>query len=172
MTNKNLRRLILISLFSALSVIGGFIKVPSPVGSIALDSFPALLAAAILGPLAGTAVGGIGHLLSALSGGMVMGPFHYLIALEMALLCALFSFLYRKGRHWFAGTVFLLGNSIVAPFPFYFLLGTNMYKGLVPYLFIASLLNTVFALVIIPRLSRVLASKKGAGDERCTDCSV
>ena len=49
----NVRTISTLAVFIALSVVGAFIKIPSPIGSMALDSFPALLAAALLGPVAG-----------------------------------------------------------------------------------------------------------------------
>ena len=42
----NVRTISTLAVFIALSVVGAFIKIPSPIGSMALDSFPALLAAA------------------------------------------------------------------------------------------------------------------------------
>ncbi|MED4271881.1 ECF transporter S component, partial [Geobacillus stearothermophilus] len=53
------RRLAWMAVCLALSVAGSFIKLPTFVGSIALDSAPALVAAAILGPRAGAAVAGL-----------------------------------------------------------------------------------------------------------------
>ena len=57
---------------------------------MALDSFPALLAAVLLGPVAGGIVAGIGHIVSALIGGMPLGPFHFLIMVEMFIFVWLF----------------------------------------------------------------------------------
>lgn len=44
----NIRKMSLIALFIALSVIGAAIKIPAIIGSIALDVFPAILAGAFL----------------------------------------------------------------------------------------------------------------------------
>src|SRR5699024_11545012 len=73
------KRISYLALFIALSVIGGLITLTSPVGSIALDSFPALIAAVWIGKNSGAIVGTVGHLMSALLGGFVLGPFHIMI---------------------------------------------------------------------------------------------
>lgn len=148
----------MISMLIALTAIGAAIKIPAIIGSVALDSFPALLAAALLGGPAGAVVGGLGHLLSALIGGMPLGPMHALIAMEMALLAWVFSLFYKHGKKWSAGTLFVLGNAFAAPLPFLFLLGKAFYISIVPSLLIGSLLNAIIAFVLIPRLEPVLAS--------------
>ena len=140
----------------ALTAIGAAIKVPAIIGSVALDAFPALLAAAILGGPAGAIVGTMGHLLSALIGGMPMGPFHFIVAVEMAMLAYIFAILFRNGKKWQAGVLFVLGNTFAAPLPFLFLISKAFYLSIVPSLFIGSVMNTVIAFIVIPRLSRVM----------------
>ena len=46
-----LQRLTLTALFAALCVIGGLIKIPSGIGSLALDTVPALVSVAFLPPV-------------------------------------------------------------------------------------------------------------------------
>jgi len=149
-------RLALISLLIALTAIGAAIKIPAVIASVALDSFPALLAAALLGGPAGAAVGAFGHLLSAFLGGMPMGPFHGIIAIEMAILAFVFSLIYRRGNKRLAGMVFFLGNALAAPVPFIFFMGTSFYFSIVGSLMIGSAINTAIALVLIPRLAHLL----------------
>jgi uncharacterized membrane protein len=159
------KKMAFISLLVALTAIGAAIKIPAPIGSVALDAFPALLAAALLGGPAGAIVGGMGHLLSALLGGMPLGPLHFVVAVEMAFLAFVFSLLYRNGKKWQAGLLFVLGNTFAAPLPFLFLMGKAFYLSIVSSLFVGSVINTVIALVIIPRLSSVvelMISKKKA----------
>src|SRR5699024_8350719 len=74
------KRISYLALFIALSVIGGLITLPSPVGSIALYSFPALIAAVGIDKNSGAIVGTVRHLMSARLGGFVVGPFHNVIA--------------------------------------------------------------------------------------------
>ncbi|CAM3619626.1 ECF transporter S component [Cytobacillus oceanisediminis] len=150
----------------ALTAVGAAIKVPAIIGSVALDAFPALLAAVLLGGSGGAIVASIGHLISAMIGGMPLGPLHFLIAGEMALLAFVFGFLFRRGKRWQAGMLFVLGNAFAAPLPFIFLMGKAFYLAIVPSLFIGSVLNTAIAYIAIPRLARFVEpyfSKTGEG---------
>lgn len=147
----NVRKISLLAVFIGLSVVGASIKIPAPIGSVALDAFPALLAAVFFGGGAGAIVGGFGHLVSALIGGMPMGPLHFIVAAEMAVLVFLFAKLWRS--RWLASTIFVIGNAIIAPLPFIFFFDVAFYIALLPSLFVGSLFNGVVALILIPRLS-------------------
>jgi uncharacterized membrane protein len=144
------------AVFIALTVVGGGIKIPAIIGSVALDSFPAIVAAALLGGIPGAIVGGIGHLVSALIGGMPLGPMHFLIAIEMAMLAWIVAYLYQKGSKWTASILFVLGNTFAAPLPFIFLISKAFYISMVPSLLIASVLNTVLAVIVAPRLASIM----------------
>ncbi|MBY0121184.1 ECF transporter S component [Bacillus sp. S/N-304-OC-R1] len=149
-------KMALIALLVALTAIGAAIKIPAVIGSVALDAFPALLAAALLGGPSGAVVGAMGHLLSALIGGMPMGPFHGIVAIEMAILAFMFAAFYQKGLKWQAGVLFVIGNAFVAPLPFLFLMSKEFYLSIVPSLFIGSTMNTVLAFIITPRLAKLI----------------
>lgn len=69
-----MRRFTLLVMFISLSVIGSLIKIPFTIGSIALDSAPAVVAAVLLGPTAAAVVASVGHVVSALFGGFPLGP--------------------------------------------------------------------------------------------------
>jgi len=144
-----------LAMLTALSVVGAMIKIPAIVGSVALDVFPALLASVLFGAGAGALVGAFGHLLSALIGGFPLGPLHFLIAGEMAVLVWVFGRLYKNNKI-LASTVFIIGNSFVAPLPFIYLMNIGFYLGIVPSLLIGSIINTVIAIVAIPRLSSLV----------------
>jgi uncharacterized membrane protein len=150
------RMLILLALFSALSAVGAAIKIPAIVGSVAFDVFPALLAAALLGSGAGAIVGALGHLLSSLIAGFPLGPMHGLIAGEMAVLVYIFGVFYKKNKKVIASILFILANAFAAPLPFIFLMNSAFYTAIVPSLLIGSILNTVIALVAIPRLKTLV----------------
>ncbi|WP_338450777.1 ECF transporter S component [Niallia oryzisoli] len=156
----NIKKISLISLFIALSVIGASIKIPAIVSSVALDMVPALTAGVILGSLPGALVALFGHLVSALIGGMPLGPFHFLIAVEMALLVWLFTFIYGKGKRTIASILFVIGNAFVSPLPFLFIMGSGFYIGMIPSLLIGAVLNTVLALLLAPRLVSVFLYKE------------
>lgn len=156
----NIKKISLISLFIALSVIGASIKIPAIVSSVALDMVPALTAGALLGSLPGALVALFGHLVSALIGGMPLGPFHFLIAVEMALLVWLFTFIYGKGKRTIASILFVIGNTFVSPLPFLFIMGSGFYIGMIPSLLIGAVLNTILALLLAPRLASVVLYKE------------
>jgi uncharacterized membrane protein len=150
----SIKKISLISLFIALSVAGASIKIPAIVSSVALDMVPALLGGVMFGSIPGAIIAFVAHLLSALLGGMPLGPFHLLIGLEMAVLVWLFAIFYKKGMRWLASILFIVGNTLVAPLPFLFLMGMGFYLGMLPSLFIGALINTVIALLLAPRLIR------------------
>ncbi|MFJ7726484.1 ECF transporter S component [Neobacillus sp. NPDC097160] len=148
-----------LAMLTALSAVGAAIKIPAIVGSVALDIFPALIAAALLGSGAGAIVAAFGHLLSAVIGGFPLGPMHFLIAAEMAVLVWIFGRFYRNSRKISAVVLFILGNAIAAPLPFIFLMNLGFYLAIVPSLLIGSILNTGIAIVVIPRLSSMFLGK-------------
>lgn len=152
----DVRKISAIAIFIALSAVGAMIKIPSPIGSIALDSFPALLAAVILGPVSGAIVAGLGHIISAFIGGMTLGPFHFLIMVEMAVLTWMFSILYINGKKAGAFLLFFISNAFVLALPFAFLISPGFYTLLVPGLTVATAVNVVLAVLLLPRLEPVL----------------
>ena len=94
-----LRIMTLTAIFAALCAVGGFIKIPSGVGSLALDTVPALLAASFLPPVFVGAASMIGHLASAMYAGFPLGPFHILIAIEMMIILYVFARLHKAERN-------------------------------------------------------------------------
>lgn len=146
------KKLSLLALFIALSMVGAMIKIPAIVGSVALDIFPPLVVAVLIGRKSGAFVAAMGHLMSAFIAGMPLGPMHFFIAVEMAVIVWLFAMLYQSGKKWLAAALFMMLNSFIAPLPFAFLFSLSFYISLVPSLFIGSVLNGLLALLFIPRL--------------------
>lgn len=153
------KKLSLLALFIALSVIGASIKIPAIVGSVALDAFPALLASILLGKYQGAIIAGFGHMVSALLTGMILGPMHVIIAVEMAIMVWCFSVIYQSGKKKSAGIFFILSNSILAPLPMIFLFSEDFYYALLPSLFIGATLNTILALVLIPKFKTIFSER-------------
>ena len=82
-----------VALLIALSFIGAHITI---MGSIAFDSLPGFLAALLLGPVYGAAIGFLGHILTATTSGFPLSvPLHIAIALSMALTMYVFGYSYR-----------------------------------------------------------------------------
>ncbi|WP_110928262.1 ECF transporter S component [Bacillus massiliglaciei] len=159
----NIRTVSLLGLFIALSGAGGILKIPSIIGSIALDSFPALIAAVLLGPWAGAIAGGLGHLLSALMASMPLGPFHFLIMLEMAVLIWLFGYLYRAGKAFAASLLFFAGNGFILSVPFIYIISMSFYAALLPGMLAATVINLLLALILLPRLKPIFGKLENGG---------
>lgn len=168
--NTNIKKLALAAFFVALAFVGANIKL---MGSIALDSLPAFLGAMLLGPAMGAAIGGVAHLLTALTSGFPFGlPSHLIITAMMALTMAVFSWvmnglmklrLPRLAAYITAGIVAVVLNgplSILALSP---LLGPVMGKeallALIPVLSLAAAANIIGALVIYQLMPKAIRSQ-------------
>lgn len=146
------KKISLLALFIALSVIGASIKIPAVIGSVALDAFPALLASVLIGGVPGAIIAGFGHLISAFIGGMPLGPAHIIVAIEMAAIVWGYSLIYKSGRRLLAGLFFVIFNGLVASLPFIFLMSVSFYLAIIPSLVIGATFNAVVAWLFIPRL--------------------
>lgn len=136
-----------IAILLALSLVGSYLKFPSPIGSIALDSLAGYLGVIILGPGAGALILALGHLFSALGGGFVLGPFHFLIALLMAFCGFIFSLL-LKYNVFLAVVVTAFCNGVAAIailIPFF---GLGFFTALTLSLTAAAIVNLLLAVVI------------------------
>lgn len=158
----NVKKINILAIFIAISVIGAFIKIPSFIGSVALDSFPSLIAGVLLGGGAGGIVAGFGHLVSALIGGLPLGIFHLFIAAEMCLLVFVFTKIYQTGNQFVSYMWFVLGNGIILPLPFFVFLGKGFYVSMVPVLLIGAVVNGMIAKLLIPRLESFLNGRREA----------
>ncbi|PGL71818.1 ECF transporter S component [Bacillus sp. AFS055030] len=108
----NTKRIVLLSLFIALSAVLSNIKI---VYSIAFDSLPAFLAAMLISPIAGGIVGALGHLLTALTSGFPFTvPVHLFIAIQMLVIVWLFGVLFKKMNQYIAIVVAIILNGPVA----------------------------------------------------------
>lgn len=150
----NVKKISLIGLFMGLCAAGASIKIPAIISSVALDMVPALLDSVMLGSIPGAIIALVGHLLSALIGGMPLGAFHILIGIEMAVLVWVFATFYKEAHRLLASTLFVIGNTLIAPLPFLFLMGTGFYLGMIPSLLLGAIFNTVIAVILAPRLIR------------------
>ena len=149
------KKIALFALFISLSAVGGMIKIPLGIASIAMDSMPALAAVLFFSARGAGLIAAIGHLISAMLGGFPLGPFHSLIALEMFAAVWLFARLHNAGwrkSKWF---VFIAVNGVAAAMPFYYLLSPAFFYATVPGLLIASSLNAAAASVVMPVLAGI-----------------
>ena len=146
------RQLAIMAIFIALSAVGSLFKIPSPVGSIGLDSAPGFFAAIAFGPWIGLIVIAIGHLLGAgIVGFPLTLPIHLAIAVGMGLCALAFRWLGRRGKSpvWLVVAVVVtsLLNSVALGLIVLPIGGWGMYAAAVPSLLVAAVVNTVIAAV-------------------------
>jgi uncharacterized membrane protein len=140
-----------LAIFTALSVVGSLIKIPSPIGSLAFDSAPGFFVALFFGPLEGGLVCGIGHLATAAASGFPLGILHLPIALGMALAGAAIALVNRLSKKWALPPALAVGVVIntVLVFPLAPWLSTDINIGWMiavsyaPFLFVAATLNAI-----------------------------
>lgn len=94
------RRVARISVFTALCVVGSFIHPPSPIQSVAFDSFAGFFAALLFGVLDGALVSGIGHIATSVVSGFPLGPLHIPIAFGMASAGAAIAIVNKSNKKW------------------------------------------------------------------------
>ncbi|WLR53153.1 ECF transporter S component [Bacillus tianshenii] len=148
----SVRQLSLLIVFISFSIIGAMIKIPAIVTSVALDSFPALAATAVLGPVGGMITASLGHLGSALLGGLPLGPLHLFVAAEMAGILWVFGKLYQKKKRISAYVFFFVSNGVLAPLPFAFIMGAPFYFALLPALLIGAGINLLAGVIALPKI--------------------
>lgn len=144
------RKLAIMAVFIALSAAGSFVKIPSPLGSVGLDSAPGFFTAIAFGGWMGFIVIAVGHLLgSGIVGFPLTLPVHLAIAAGMGLCALAFRRVGRRGTAWLVVSVITtsLLNSfglglIVVPIG-----GWGMYLASVPSLLLGAAINLVLAAV-------------------------
>lgn len=153
------RAVVSIASYTALSSVMGLVKLPSPSGSIALDSAPAFFAAGYVSPIVGGLVGFSGHLASALSGGFPQGPLHFVIAFGMFITCLLYGVVIKKiNRKWglyFAGGIAVALNSSIPLMCIPFGLRYSVAVGFIPYLVFAAGVNVFLASAMLFAMSKM-----------------
>lgn len=159
MTPSGSRRIAVVTIFSALSVVGSFIKLPSPLPTVAFDSLPGFFTALYFGPLAGALVLAIGHLATSLVSGFPLGSLHFLIAVGMAFAGLAVGFLNKGGGKLFLFPAVLAGIAIntglvllLVPF-----LGWGFVITFTPFLLAASTTNIGIAAAVHVSIKRRVA---------------
>lgn len=145
------RRIAILAIFIALSAVGAVIKIPSPLGSIGLDSFPGYFCALAFGFPEGAIVIAVGHILSAaIAGFSLTVPLHLAIAVSMAVVAIIVRLIATKINKIGVILSIIVGvllNSFVLGFWLLPLGGWGLYTGATPSLFVASLVNGIIAVV-------------------------
>lgn len=140
-------RIARLAILTALSAVGSLIKIPSPIGSLALDSAPGFFTALMVGPYDGALVCGLGHLATAAISGFPLGLLHLPIALGMALAGAVIGLMNRVNRKWGFLPALAIGVAIntLLVFPLVPWLGWVIALSYIPFLLAAASLNAAIA---------------------------
>lgn len=142
----NPKRLAIMAIFIALSAVGSFIKIPSPVGTIGLDSAPGFFAALAFGGFEGAVIIALGHILtSAVVGFPLTIPLHLVIAVLMALWAIIFRWVTRKIGLIPAMIAAIFLNGVVSSFIMYPMGGMGAVIGVMPFLVIGSAINVILS---------------------------
>lgn len=139
----------IIAIFIALSAVGALVKIPSPIGSIGLDSCPGYFCALAFGGGVGAIVIAIGHLLSAAVVGFPLSlPLHLAIAALMAVWAVVFRLLAKKVKKIglpLAIVVVSVLNSAVTGLLLIPVGGVALYVANIVPLLVASAVNAIIA---------------------------
>lgn len=142
------KRVAYIAVFVALSAVGALIKIPSPVGTIGLDSAPGFFAAIAFGYIEGGSVIALGHLITSGIVGFPLGlPLHFFIAFQMILWALAFRWVKNKIGIIPASIAAIILNGVVSSFTMMFLGGIGAVIGIMPFLAVASAINVIIAAV-------------------------
>lgn len=143
------RQLAVMAIFIALSAVGSLVKIPGPLGTVALDSAPGFFAAVGFGGWVGFVVLAVGHLLtSAIVGFPLTLPIHAAIAIGMGGCGLAFRWLGRREHPaWLVLAIVLtaLLNSVALGLIVLPLGGWGMYLAAVPSLLVGAAVNLVIA---------------------------
>ena len=154
----SVKRISIMAVFIALSAVGALIKIPSPVGTIGLDSAPGFFSAIAFGSLEGAVIIALGHMLTAAVTGFPLTiPIHTFIALQMALWALSFRWVNKKLGLIAAVIACIVLNGVVSSFTMMLLGGGfGAVLGVMPFLIIGSAINVIIAAVAY----RVIKSSK------------
>ena len=131
-----------LAMLIAISVVAAYIPLPSPIGTVALDSAPGFFAVLAYG-WAGTVVLGIGHIFSALKMGFPLGGIHLLIAFFMGLCGLIYFKLYRNNNLIIASLVGILFNGIIIPLTLIPFFGKGFFISMLGPLLLGAAVNIV-----------------------------
>ena len=144
----NVKRLSIMAIFIALSAVGALIKIPSPVGTIGMDSAPGFFCALAFGGVTGAVVIAFGHLLTAAVIGFPMTiPIYLYIAFQMALWALAYRWVNKKLGLIPAVIVGIILNGVVSAFAMLPIMGMGGVLGLMPFLVIGAAINVIISAV-------------------------
>lgn len=153
----NTKKISIISVFIALSVVGSFIVVPSMAGTVAFDSMPAFVCAVVINPIVGGLVGFLAHILSSSIKGLPLGIFsHLIVGIMMFISVYVFGWIYLKGQKIVAIIVGTILNGPISLLPFLVMLGKGFFMLMVLPLSITAFANIVLASLVAIKLKGII----------------
>ncbi|HHV08291.1 MAG TPA: ECF transporter S component [Firmicutes bacterium] len=142
------KRVARMAIFVALSAAGALIKIPSPTGTVALDSCPGYFSGISFGWLEGAIVAAIGHLFTAATTGFPLSvPMHLIIAVQMGVFAAAFWWVNKRVNLVAAVIVATLLNGVVCAFTVLPIGGMGMVISMLLPLIVGSAVNIIIAAV-------------------------
>ena len=142
----SVKKVATMAVFIALSAVGALIKIPSPVGTIGLDSAPGYFCGLAFGYLEGALVIFVGHLLTAGIVGFPLGlPLHLFIALQLVLWVLAFRWISQKFGAIPGTLAAILLNGVVSAFTMVFVGGMGAALGTMPFLLVGAAINLIIA---------------------------
>ena len=142
----NPRRIAIMAIFLALSAVGSLIKIPSPVGTIGLDSAPGYFVAIAFGSFEGAIVIALGHMLtSAVVGFPLTIPLHLGIAVLMALWAITYRWVNKKFGLIPAMVAAIILNGVLSSFIMYPVGGMAAAIVVMPFLIVGSAINVILS---------------------------
>lgn len=148
MKEKRIKKIVLMSMMIAMSAVGAYIIVPSPAGTVALDSAPGYLASLLFGGINGAVVLFLGHLISALKSGFPLGILHILIALLMGGCGLAFYYLTAKTNYLIGSLIVIILNGVVTTAALIPFLGYGFFLAMLIPLLTGSMVNVILAVAI------------------------
>ncbi|WP_022667494.1 alpha-ribazole transporter [Desulfospira joergensenii] len=142
------KRVAYMAVFIALSGVGAMIKIPSPVGTIGLDSAPGYFCGLAFGYMEGIWVIFIGHLITAGIVGFPLGiPLHLFIGLQLAAWVVAFRWISQRLGPVAGSIAAIFLNGIISAFSMIFIGGMGAVLGTMPFLIAGSLVNVIIAVI-------------------------
>ncbi|HBV98044.1 MAG: alpha-ribazole transporter [Peptococcaceae bacterium BICA1-7] len=144
----SVKRIAIMAVFIALSAVGALIKIPSPVGTIGLDSAPGYFSAIAFGSVEGAVIIALGHMMTAAVTGFPLTiPIHIFISVQMALWALVFRWVNRKLGLIAAVIAGIVLNGVVSSFTMMLMGGLGAVLGVMPFLVVGSAINVITAAV-------------------------
>lgn len=148
MKKNNTNLLTKLAFLVALSAVAAYLPLPSPTGTVALDSAPGYFAVLVFGGGNGALVLGLGHIFSSLRSGFPLGALHLLIAVLMGFCGIVFNWVYSRTNLLAASIVAVLLNGIGISAALIPILGLGFFTAMTLPLFTGSLINVLAAVIL------------------------